>query len=281
MIWYWDEIIPDDALSVSVLDRTFEHGLGLFETFRTWNGHPSLLNRNLQRMQDSARELGLPLEPDRLPDDRAVLGLLEASGFSPGQDARLRITLSGGRAAAVESLTDYSVLWMTAGPLPPPISHSGAIITRSLMVAPADSLARHKTLNYWRMRIASSQGLDEGSDEVLCLTADGLVWEATRSNIFLVRGRRLLTPGPDGPFLPGIMRRVVIDQARSMGLSVVEKPLPQERLSSAGEAFLTNSVWGMLPIARLMGAELPAPGPVTAELWQDIRSWLESGGPAR
>ena len=43
LIWVRGEIVPDDALRISVLDRTFEHGLGLFETFRTWNGHPTLL----------------------------------------------------------------------------------------------------------------------------------------------------------------------------------------------------------------------------------------------
>ena len=40
MIWFRGEVVPDEALRISVLDRTFEHGLGLFETFRTWNGHP-------------------------------------------------------------------------------------------------------------------------------------------------------------------------------------------------------------------------------------------------
>ena len=61
MIWVHGEIVPDDALGISVLDRTFEHGLGLFETFRTWNGHATLLDRHLDRLTRSAHELGLPL----------------------------------------------------------------------------------------------------------------------------------------------------------------------------------------------------------------------------
>ena len=43
MIWVKGRLVPDEELRISVLDRTFEHGLGLFETFRTWNGHPTLL----------------------------------------------------------------------------------------------------------------------------------------------------------------------------------------------------------------------------------------------
>ena len=98
MIWVQDELVPDEELRISVLDRTFEHGLGLFETFRTWNGHPTLLNRHVERMQRSARELGLPLESGQLPDARAVSDLIEANraSLAPGQDVRLRLTLSGG-----------------------------------------------------------------------------------------------------------------------------------------------------------------------------------------
>jgi branched-subunit amino acid aminotransferase/4-amino-4-deoxychorismate lyase len=279
MIWVAGAVIPDGALGVSVLDRTFEHGLGLFESLRTWNGHPTLLDRHLERMQHSARDLGLPLQTRQMPDGGAVVELMKASALPLAQDVRIRITLSGGLAAAIGD-RDPSVLWMTVGPLPTPFRSPGAVMTQSMLVAPDDPLARHKTLNYWRKRIAHSQGLVQGSDDVLCLTPDGLICETTRSNIFLVEGCRLLTPGTDGPLLPGIMRRVVLDQAARMGLNVVEGPLPLDQIARADEAFLTNSVRGMLPIARLLDADLPAPGRVATHLWKDIVSWLESGGTA-
>ena len=97
MIWVRGQIVADEALTISVLDRTFEHGLGLFETFRTWNGHPTLLPRHLDRLSRSAGELGLPLDRADLPDAAAVADLLRAEGRSG--DAMLRITLSGGISA--------------------------------------------------------------------------------------------------------------------------------------------------------------------------------------
>ena len=171
-----------------------------------------------------------------------------------------------------------SVLWMTAGPLPPPVREPGAVITQCIQVTADDPLARHKTLNYWRKRIAHAQAVEDGADEVLCLTPERLICEASRANVFLVDGRRLSTPGLDGPLLPGIMRRVVLERAARIGLEVEEGPLPVERIFSADEAFLTSSLRGILPIARLMEHELPAPGPVTRQLWDDIVVWLESGG---
>ncbi len=92
MIWVRGQIVADQALQVSVFDRTFEHGLGLFETFRTWNGHPSLLERHLERLWRSARELKLPLGAEALPDVRGVFELIEANrdSLAPRQDVRLR-----------------------------------------------------------------------------------------------------------------------------------------------------------------------------------------------
>jgi branched-subunit amino acid aminotransferase/4-amino-4-deoxychorismate lyase len=277
MIWSCGELIADDALSVSVFDRTFEHGLGLFETFRTWEGHVTLLDRHLARLEGSARELGLPLEPEHLPDRGAVARLIAANReiIPPGTDARLRITLSGGMATAPPS---GSLLWMTAGPLPPSHRDDGVIINHSFHVAADDPVARHKTLNYWRKRMAHGAAVSVGSDESLCVTHDGLICEASRSNIFLIEGRRLCTPSLDGPTLPGIMRGLVLERAFRVGLQVGEVSISTARIQHADEAFLTNSVRGVVPIGVLMGVELPAPGPKTRQLWNDILPWLESAG---
>ena len=260
MLWVRGELVSDDALTVSALDRTFEHGLGLFETLRTWNGHATLLDRHLERMQRSAQELGLPLEHSQLPDARAVAELVAASPdqVPPGADARLRITLSGGRATSSPA---GSILWMSAGPLPSSILDGGAIVTSSIEVSRSDPLARHKTLNYWGKRIAHERAQQAGYDDVLCLTSDGIICETSRSNIFLVKGERLETPALAGPLLPGIMRGLVIERARILGLVVVEELLPVERnRKRLTRNSLTKSVSEVLsPLERgLMDFGFPA-----------------------
>jgi branched-chain amino acid aminotransferase len=277
MIWARGEIMADDALRISVRDRTFEHGLGLLESFRTWSGHPTLLSRHTERMWNSARALRLPLEAGQLPDARAVAQLVEANGdrAAPARDVRLRLTLSGGVVTATEA---SSVVWMSAGPLPEPIRGHGAAISRSIKVADDDPLARHKTLNYWRKRIAHEEAAGNGDDEVVCVTADGTIHEATRSNIFIVERGTLRTPGDAGPLLPGVMRGVVLEHARRLGLPVDQSPLKLDLPRTMTEAFLTNSVRGIVPIGRLLGVQLSCPGPLTTRLWREILSWLESRG---
>jgi branched-chain amino acid aminotransferase len=279
VIWFRGEIVTGDALKLSVLDRTVEHGLGLFETFRTWNGHPTLLSRHRARMLRSARELGLAIDSDMFPDGQAVASLVQASRDDHGRgrclDHRLRITLSGGPASPGQP---GAQLWMTAGPLPQPLRKSGAVIKRAIQVAVDDPLARHKTLNYWRKRIAYETAAADGCDEVLCVTPSGLVCEGTRSNLFVVVEGRLSTPGTDGPLLPGVMRQLVLEQAARLGLETLEAPLPLAELAAADEAFLTSSVRGVAPISVFMNHSLAAPGPVTRRLWGAILPWLESAG---
>lgn len=266
LTWFRGDLLDDDTVRIAVNDRTFEHGLGLFETFRTWNGRATLLPRHRDRMQRSAEELGLPLDPSTLPDAEAVRMLCEAAG--PG-DHRLRIVLSGG-------MEGRSTVWMTAAPLPPP-AQGEARILRSILADPDDPLARHKTLNYWRRRIVQAQAAEEGAVDVVCVTPEGQLCEGTRSNLFLIREGRLFTPSTDGPLLPGVMRRFVIERARALGIDVIEEPLPVAAIDTNDEAFLTNAVRGMLPLARLLHAEWDAPGPLTSRLWERVYNDLTAG----
>jgi branched-subunit amino acid aminotransferase/4-amino-4-deoxychorismate lyase len=276
MIWHAGRVVPAESLSVSVLDRTFEHGLGLFETFRTWNGHPALLDRHLARLRRSAAALRVPLIPEALPDASAVAELLRAAGHEG--DAMLRITLSGGL-----SESSGSTLWMRAAPLPPPLGPGGATLggpEAGWSAHPDDPLARHKTLNYWRKRLDHEAARRRGEEEVLGFLPDGSVAEGTRTNVFAVAGTTLRTPDPSArPLLAGILRGVVLEWAPRLGLEAREEPgFGPGWLDEAEEVFLTNSVRGIVPVGRIGARRLEAPGPRTARLWEAIRAWLESGG---
>ena len=281
MIWTRGEIIPDEALRISVLDRTFEHGLGLFETFRTWNGHPTLLDRHLRA--DAAarpRSSACRSSPATCRTTAAVRRLAaRRSGRLPA-----RATSGSGSPSPAGPSADRPDSAATAlddrGAAAAADADAGARIDRSILADPDDPLARHKTLNYWRRRIAQERAAAEGADEVLCVTPDGLICEGTRSNLFLVRGR---SPdharAPTARCSPGIMRRVVLEQARN------GRDRGRRRSGAArGHRRRRRGIPDQLrpryatgrPAPRI--ADLPAPGPVTRRLWDEILPWLESGG---
>jgi branched-subunit amino acid aminotransferase/4-amino-4-deoxychorismate lyase len=271
VIWVRGEIVPEDKLLISALDRSFEHGLGLFETFRTWNGHATLLHRHLDRLRRSALELGLPLDPASLPDENAVRTLSQADGREA--DARFRITLSGGLSA-----TAGATLWMRSYSLPATRTEEGVVLGPA-WPARSDRLAGHKTLNYWLNRMMFEDAQAQGFDECVTITPDGSLWECSRSNLFAVVEGEVLTPPSDGRILPGIMRALILDRGRIAGFVLRETQLGlMEPLFRPEEIFLTNSVRGIVPVRQWGEARFPAPGPVTRSLWGAVRSWLESGG---
>lgn len=269
MIWVKGKLVEESALSVPISDRVFEHGLGLFETFRTWGGgRPTLMDRHLERMKRSANDLGLPFDPTELPDASAVSALLETT---EDQDAAFRITMTGGRPPDLNA-----TIWMNLVPMPPPTPPEGAVIGfGALRVDESDPLWRYKTLNYWSRRMAHERARASGNDERLAFSSDGRAWEGTRTNLFIVRKNALWTPTLTGPILPGVMREMVLQRAVRTGIDVQVVELNLSTIEHAEEIFLTNSVRGVVPVGKAFGRSLEAPGPVTRRIRQDILDWLE------
>ncbi len=276
MIWTAGAIRPDRDLSIDVADRTFEHGLGLFETLRTWDGRPALLEDHRARMVRSARALGLPLDPASLPGEEAVHRLLEAEGV-PG-DRRLRITATGGSGSG------RSIVWMRSGPLPPPPGPAGArVVVGAWRVLRDDPLARHKSLNYWSRRQAHDRAGQLGCDEAVS-EADGVLWEGSRTNLFAIRDGLIRTPTTSGPIVPGVMRALVVAAARGLGLAVAEpEGIDPVEIEAADEVFLTNSVRGIIPVGRVRrldpdgDRDWTPPGPLTRALAASIAGRLGQG----
>jgi branched-subunit amino acid aminotransferase/4-amino-4-deoxychorismate lyase len=265
----------EEAVAVPVGDRVFEHGLGLFETTRAVGGFVPLLPYHLRRMTQSAAELGLPLERAALPDKDAIGRLLAANHIAG--DAVIRMTLSGGTTGGGGAL-----FWMRPAPLPPAAPAGGAVVDfAGWTLAKEEPLARHKTLNYWSRRLAYEQGRARHTDEVLFATPDGRYWEGSRTNLFLIRGNTLVTPGLDGPVLPGIMRGRVLELAPNLSLVPVlaETGISHADLMSADEVFLTNAVRGVVAVGRITDRQWPAPGPGTQRFREAVDEWFQPEEP--
>lgn len=254
MIWHDGGVIPDDALRVAIDDRVFEHGLGLFETFRSWDGRAPLLSRHLDRLRGSAATLGIPLDGVRLPDRAAVARLLDAS--RPGGDALLRLTVTGGSPGVRPP-----VAWLAAGPLPPPESTPLRVVL--LRGDPSDPVVhRHKMLNYWGRRSDYEFARGLGADEAIAATHRDVVREGTRNNVLLVprgRPRTIATPDLSAPILPGIMRRTALDFAAAAGYAIEERDVTSVELFEAEAVFLTNSVRGVRPVGSIDGRSIGGP----------------------
>jgi branched-subunit amino acid aminotransferase/4-amino-4-deoxychorismate lyase len=226
-------------------------------------------------MTRSAEELGLPFDTAALPDEDAIGRLLAANHFLG--DAMIRMTLSGGTTGG-----GRGVCWVRPAPLPPAAPPGGAVVDFACWtLVRSDPLARHKTLNYWSRRLAHERGRARDADEVLFATPDGRYWEGSRTNLFLIQKKTLVTPGLDGPVLPGIMRALVLELASGAALvpALADSGVSRADVLAADEVFLTNAVRGIVPVGRITDRQWSAPGTHTSRLRDAVDEWLQHEGP--
>jgi len=258
--------IGEPGAAVSVLDRGLHYGDGLFETIACAGGHPRLLERHLQRLAAGCERLGLRFgagaelarEVRELATGTsgAVVKLLLtrgesiARGYAPaGREHTLRIALR------------YA--WRGADPQQ---AGQGVCVRRAtLRLGENPALAGLKHCNRLEQVLARREWSDPDIVEALLFSSSGALVSGTMSNVFLVRGSKVLTPCIDRCGVAGVMRALVLEIAAGAGISAEERRLEAADLAAAEELFLTNALTGIRPVRELDGTAVPV-GPVTRRL---------------
>jgi branched-chain amino acid aminotransferase len=279
-VWIDGELLPAEGRHLSVFDRGFQLGDGVFETLRARAGHPTELDAHLARLHRSAAglDIELPADADALLAG-GITGLLAAEGLDgPGGDASIRITVSRGpfRARGVLPPADgaRATIAIQAWPVvAAPADHLERglhLIASSVRRDPRNPLATLKTTSRAEYVYARLEARRAGADDALFLTIDDHLSEGTSANIFLVRSstagqQELATPSLDCAILPGTTRSWLLEWAARVGLRPIEARLRRDDLATADEAFLSSSVAGILPVTAFEGKPIGdgLPGPWT------------------
>lgn len=247
-------IVRVSEACVSVADRGFLYGDGLFETIRVTGGKCVRLERHLARLASGARVLGIEGLPEAGALSGAISSLLEADGM---RDARVRLTVTRGVSVGpglVGETAGPPTVVITAADLPPADPEPARVIISSIRRDELNPLSSVKSLNYLPGILALREARCAGADDAILLNARGKVAEGTVGNVFLVFGRTLVTPSLDQGVLPGIVREAVTELAPGLGLEVVQRPIDVEELARADEVFFTNAIVLARPVREVNGA---------------------------
>lgn len=252
------EFVPDTDATVSVFDRGFLYGDGLFETVRVINGTPFRWREHMERLQAGARFLNieLPFGPRRL--SVFARGLAAKNEML---DCLLRLTLSRGAGAPGYSPKGAFLPTITMSLRPAPESARRRpprwkLMTSSIRVPASDPLASFKTCNKLPQILARAEADDAGVDEALLLNTDGHVAEGTSSNVFLVKRGIIFTPPLAAGNLPGVTRSIVFEIAAGLGVRIREKQLRLRDCAQADEIFLSLTSLGIVEAGWLNGKKL-------------------------
>lgn len=262
------------AQSIPLQDRGLQYGDGLFETIAVENARPRRWERHMRRLHQGAARLGLP------PPDPAVLRadldrLLETCTDSR-LVAKIIVTRGTGGRGYRPPVPAQPVRIVSLHPWPvyPPEFWEEGVRVRICRtpIGESPALAGLKHLNRLEQVLARAEWADPAIAEGILCTRQGLVVEATQANLFLVENARIATPDLSRSGVAGIMREVVIEAARELGVALVEQEISLDRLRHAEELFLTNSVIGVWPVRELEDRLLPAPGPMTRRISEATRN---------
>jgi branched-chain amino acid aminotransferase len=131
-----------------------------------------------------------------------------------------------------------------------------------------ESLIPHSKASgqYLNSVLAKIEATKAGYDEAILLDDKGTVCEGTGENVFVVRDGVISTPGHTSSILDGINRRSVIEIARDLGYTVVERDVARAELPLADEVFLTGTAAELTPLREIDDIEIGPPGEITRQV---------------
>lgn len=256
-VWINGRFRPAHRATVSVFDRSFQLGDGLFESIRVVQGAPFQWADHLERLNAGARflRIRLPYTPERLHE--AATQLI-ARHDSPEGVLRLHLSRGVGLRGYSPRGADSPVAVISFHPTAPSTAPARRwkLTTASVRLAHGDPLGRFKTASKLTHIVARMEAESAGADEALLLDTTGCVAEAAASNLFWVRGDRILTPPLSTGALSGITRGLIRELCRKLGLKFAERRARIAELKRADAVFLTTSPLGIIPVSHLDGARL-------------------------
>jgi D-alanine transaminase len=254
------QFLPLAEASVSIEDRGFQFGDGVYEVIRTYGGRPFKLDAHLERLNRSAEAIGLrqPYSLERWADY-----IVEGLRLAAFPEAKIYVQITRGVAPRdhvygpdLEPTIVMTIREMH--PLAAAVQAAGveAMTLEDVRWGRCDI----KSINLLANVLARQQAKRAGVFEAI-LVRGGEITEGAVSNVVVVENRTLIT-APEGPLiLSGVTRAVVLALARQEGLDIQERYPSQRQLVGASEVFLTGTTVEVLAVVRIDGKPIGVGGP--------------------
>lgn len=245
--------VPEEQAVVSVFDRGFLYGDGLFEAFRICNGKPFLWDEHMRRLEQGANLLKIR-SPYTVAELRNfAMALIEQNGM-PESVLRLTISRGVGPRGYSPQGADHPSVVMSLHPAPiidPERPPQWSIITSSVRLPVNDPLTQSKTCNKLSQVLARSEADAHGANESLLLNTNNEVAEASSSNLFWIRNGTVCTPPLAGTILPGVTRAKVIELCAQLKIPTSQATITTSELFQCEGVFLSLSSWGIVEAVAL------------------------------
>jgi branched-chain amino acid aminotransferase len=277
-VFYIDgEFVKAADAKISATDLSILRGYGVFDALRTYRGIPFQLRAHLMRLQRSAAMIALRLPWDIEELAEIVLATVERNGFA---ESSIRIVVTGGEGELSFLPRGDSRLLVMVYPseAPPACWYSEGVDVVTIEQHRAQPEA--KTINYIPGITAQLEANRRNPQAIEAIyLADGLVSEGTRSNTFIAKDERWITPA-DGMLL-GVTRAEVIKLLTAEAL-LEQRAISLDDYYNADEIILTSSTKEVVPVVKVDDVIIGdgAPGAMTKRLMRQWRLMTDAYGSA-
>ena len=273
--------LPAAEARISVLDRGFLFGDGVYEVIPVYGGRPFRMEHHLGRLDQSLQGIRLanPLDHERWS---AILTELVARNGGGDKSLYLQVTrgVAPGRDHAFPREVQPTVFAMTS-----PLTQPDASVRDGIKaVTITDIRWQHcniKAITLLPNVLMRQQAIDAGAAEAI-LIRDGEATEGAASNLFIVKDGVVCTPPHSNLVLPGITRDLVVELCQAHGIPCSERAVAEDELRHADEVWITSSTKEVVPVIRLDGIAVGngQPGPVwqrVAALYSEYKQAFRAG----
>lgn len=250
------DYLPIEEATVSVLDRGFLFGDGVYEVIPVFGLNPLRVDEHLQRLRNSLSRISL----DSLLSDqeyKSIFGqLLEKN---PGEDRAIYLQITRGqhqiRDLKIQPDKRPTVFMM--------VLQVGRVdvteLEKGIETVTIDDFRWHacdiKSISLVANVMLREQATQSGVVDAI-LVRDGFVTEGTASNFFMVKNGTLITPPTNQHLLPGITRDLVLELAKENNINCEIRQIKEQELAEADEIWLTSSTREIAPVIRLNGKDV-------------------------
>ena len=258
------KFVPLSQACISVLDRGFLFGDGVYEVIPAYGGQLFRLQQHLKMLNNSLGAIRMEAPLSAQEWEQILNQLLQSN---PGKDQQVYLQITRGTYQARQHTLPEQVKPTVMAMTTLLKERDPAIATRGLSAITMQDIrwqrCNIKSINLLANILSQQQASDADAQEAI-LVREGYANEGSASNLFIVKEGLLITPPKSEHLLPGVTRDLVLELAQEDGIPYTEALISEIDLESADEIWLTSSTREVMPITRLNNKQLGngEPGPM-------------------
>jgi D-alanine transaminase len=262
------KFVPLSGAQVSVLDRGFIYGDGVYELIPVYHRQPFRMTPHLQRLQRSLDGIQLA-NPHTEAQWAALIAELVAKTPFDNQGIYFQVTRGVAKRDHTFPKAVPPTVFMMSNPLATPSKEQ---VEGGVAVVTAEDNRWHrcdlKTISLVGNVLMRQLAADHDALETV-MFRDGFLTEASASNVLIVKDGTIIVPPKDNLILPGITFDATMEFAQAAGIPLVMRPVPRAEALTADELWLSSSTKEVLAITTVDGKPFGGgkPGPVFRRMW--------------